>query len=300
MVGMTKPNRLVALLDSLLNGGGPGSVHLSRFHYDRLVRSVSGEPPGRLRRRVLMEQAAYALSRGARVTDVAFATGYESAEGFSRAFSRAFACPPRDFGTSQISYRLPAPNGIHFHPPCGLLLPGFEERSIYMDLTERLIEHDLWLTGEMLERAGQVSDEVLDRPITISVEGVDCDPTLRKLLTSLVARKEAWGAMFAGLDVPQESDTSICGLKRRWAAAKEQYSGQVRRIATEGAWETTFIDAECEPPQTFTYGGAIAHVLTFSAHRRTLALGALHDAGITDLGSGDPMRFERSARPSRP
>lgn len=300
MVGMSKPNRLVALLDSLLNGGGPGTVHLSRFHYDRLVRSVAGEPPGRLRRRVLMEQAAYALSRGARVTDVAFATGYESAEGFSRAFSRAFACPPRDFGARRMPYRLSAPNGIHFHPPCGLLLPGFEERSIYMDLTERLIEHDLWLTGEMLERAGRVPDEVLDRPIQISVEGVDCDPSLRNLLTSLVARKEAWGAMFAGLDIPQETDNSICGLKRRWAAAKEQYGGQVKRIATEGAWETTFIDAECDPPQTFTYGGAIAHVLTFSAHRRTLALGALHDAGITDLGSGDPMRFERSARPSQP
>ena len=57
----------------------------------------------------------------------------------------------------------------------------------------------------------------------------------------------------------------------------------------------------CDPPQTFTYGGgAIAHVLTFSAHCRTLALGALHDAGITDRGSGDPMRFERSARPSQP
>lgn len=297
---MGRPNRLVVLLDSLLNGGGPGSVHLSRYHYDRLVRSVAGEPPGRLRRRVLMEQAAYALSHGARVTDVAFATGYESAEGFSRAFSRAFACPPRDFGAKQVSYRLPAPNGIHFHPPCGLLLPGFEERSLYMDLTERLIEHDLWLTGELLDRAGRVSDEVLDRPIHISVEGVDCDPTLRNLLISLVARKEAWGAMFAGLDIPQGTDNSIPGLKRRWEKARQQYGGQVHRIAAEGAWETTFIDAECDPPQTFTYGGAIAHVLTFSAHRRTLALGALHDAGITDLGSGDPMRFERSARSSLP
>src|SRR5262249_30863177 len=161
------------------------------------VRSASGESPGRLRRRVLMEQAAYALAQGARVTDVAFATGYESAEGFSRAFSRAFACPPRDFNAKQMSYRLPAPNGIHFHPPCGLLLPGLEERSIHMDLTERLIEHDLWLTGEMLERAAGVSDEVLDRPIHLSVEGIDCDPTLRSLLVSLVARKEAWGAMFA-------------------------------------------------------------------------------------------------------
>ena len=35
----------------------------------------------------------------------------------------------------------------------------------------------------------------------------------------------------------------------------------------------------------------IAHVLTFAAHRRTLVCGALSDEGITDLGSGDPMRW---------
>ncbi len=35
----------------------------------------------------------------------------------------------------------------------------------------------------------------------------------------------------------------------------------------------------------------LAHVLTFSAVRRTLAIGALESAGIGDLGSGDPMAF---------
>ncbi len=35
----------------------------------------------------------------------------------------------------------------------------------------------------------------------------------------------------------------------------------------------------------------IAHVLTFAAYRRTLALGALIDADITDLGIGNPITF---------
>ena len=43
------------------------------------------------------------------------------------------------------------------------------------------------------------------------------------------------------------------------------------------------------PPQTFSLGGVLAHVLTFSAVRRTLDVGALASAGITDLGAGDPM-----------
>jgi AraC family transcriptional regulator len=37
--------------------------------------------------------------------------------------------------------------------------------------------------------------------------------------------------------------------------------------------------------------GMIAHVITFAAHRRTLVAGALADAGIKDLGAGDPMRW---------
>jgi len=32
-------------------------------------------------------------------------------------------------------------------------------------------------------------------------------------------------------------------------------------------------------------------VLTFSAVRRTMAIGALESAGVGDLGSGDPMGF---------
>jgi hypothetical protein len=35
----------------------------------------------------------------------------------------------------------------------------------------------------------------------------------------------------------------------------------------------------------------LAHVLTFSAARRTIAIGVLDSAGISDLGSGDPARF---------
>lgn len=55
--------------------------------------------------------------------------------------------------------------------------------------------------------------------------------------------------------------------------------------------EETFLDATCDPPQTFSYGGVLAHVLTFSAVRRTLAIGALERYGIGDLGAGDPMAF---------
>lgn len=55
--------------------------------------------------------------------------------------------------------------------------------------------------------------------------------------------------------------------------------------------DDTFVDATCEPPEVFTYGGMIAHVLTFAAHRRTLVCGALYSFGITDLEAADPLRW---------
>ena len=65
----------------------------------------------------------------------------------------------------------------------------------------------------------------------------------------------------------------------------------MKQIVADGCIDETFVDATCDPPYVCTYGGMIAHVLTFAAHRRTLVCGALMDAGVTDLGSGDPLRY---------
>ena len=52
-----------------------------------------------------------------------------------------------------------------------------------MDLLNKMIEHHVWLVGEMLSRAATLPDERLDARIEISVEGIDDDPTLRSLLS---------------------------------------------------------------------------------------------------------------------
>ena len=70
---------------------------------------------------------------------------------------------------------------------------------------------------------------------------------------------------------------------------------RARDVIDGNRLDETFVDAICDPPQVFTYGGMIAHVLTFAAHRRTLAIGALRFGRITDLGAGDPMRWVADA-----
>ena len=53
----------------------------------------AGPSPVAMRRRVMLERAAWQLREGASVTDAAIAAGYESVEGFSRAFTRAWPRP---------------------------------------------------------------------------------------------------------------------------------------------------------------------------------------------------------------
>ena len=65
-------------------------------------------------------------------------------------------------------------------------------------------------------------------------------------------------------------------MRARLAEAGPAFLTKVRTVIDEGRLDETFVDATCDPPQVFTYGGMIAHVLTFAAHRRTLVCGALH------------------------
>ena len=64
-----------------------------------------------------------------------------------------------------------------------------------------------------------------------------------------------------------------------------------RTIRDRGAWDDAFVDALCEPPQSFTYGGVLSHVLTYGAIRREALAGILAELGA-ELSIGDPILWE--------
>jgi len=268
-------------------------LYLSRYHFDRIISSVAGEPPSTFRRRILLERAAYRLvTTELTILDIAVEAGYGSHEAFSRAFTRAYGTSPYRWRHRPTQTQIEAPSDVHFHPPGGLRLPS-RTKETPMDLLTKMVEHHIWLTGEMVTRAERLSDAVLDKPIVISVEGVDDDPTLRSLLSRLVGQLAMWNAAMASRDYDWsvEKHESVDSMRRRLATEGPTYLAHVREVVTAGRLDDTFVDALCQPAEVFTYGGMIAHVLTFAAHRRTLVAGALIDAGITDLGAGDPRRW---------
>jgi AraC family transcriptional regulator len=268
-------------------------LHLSRFHFDRLVSAAAGEPPATLRRRVLLERAAYRLiTTDQDVLPIALDAGYSSHEAFTRAFTRAYGQAPSRWRRQPTRFQIEAPSKVHFNPPGGLRVPA-DRKVTAMELLTRMVEHHVWLVGEMLTRAEGLSDDVLDEPVEISVEGVDCDPTLRSLLSRLVGQLAMWDAATHDrpYDFEVERNESVADMRARLAESGPAFLAQVHTIVDEGRLDETFVDAICDPPEVFTYAGMIAHVLTFAAHRRTLVCGALIDAGVTDLGAGDPMRW---------
>jgi AraC family transcriptional regulator len=297
-----------AVADSLDNPDTTGAdlarrAHLSRFHFDRVVSAAAGESPGAFRRRLLLERAAYRLlSEHTGVLILAIDAGYGSHEAFTRAFTRAYGMSPREWRREPSRrFFLAAPSGVHFQPPAGLRLPALRKVK-GMDILVRMVEHHVWLTGELIERGARLDASALDAPIELSVEGIDDDVSIRFLLDRLVWQEEMWLASvddrpFQVPECGRPVTTPIAELRVRHAEAGSRFVALVNRLNDEGRFDETFVDTTCEPPRVFTYGGMVAHVLTFAAHRRSLLVGAFHSAGITDLGFGDPMHFIADGAP---
>jgi hypothetical protein len=269
---------------------------LSPFHFNRLVSTGIGEAPAAFRRRLRLERAAWQLSRGATVTEASLEAGYDAVEAFSRAFTRAFGVPPSRFAGEPRDFRLSAPNAIHFHPPGGLLLPG-QPRSTTMDLSDRLTQHDHWLTARLLENAATLPDDALDRPVRPGLvvhEFEGPEPDVRTMLERIVFTKEVWTAAIGGRDIPSRDARSIAALQARLAAVEPQFAALVRRIRDRNEWDDVFVDALCTPPVSFTLGSVVAHILTVGVVRRQAVIGALRELGVRDVEARDPIEWERA------
>ena len=287
-------DHLAAALDDVAITEATGAewaarLHFSRYHFDRMIRSVAGEPPSAFRRRILLERAAYRMiTTSAPLLDLAVEAGYGSHEAFTRAFTKAYGVPPAAWRRKPGHIQIPAPSDVHFHPPGSLRLPA-RDKVTSMDLLTKMVEHHIWLTGEMVRLAERLTDEQLDQPIELDVD--DDVQSIRSLLSRLIGQMGMWNAALATRDYDWsvEEHESLSSMRERLAVEGPTYLSHVRDVVAGDRLDDTFVDALCEPAEVFTHGGMIAHVLTFAAHRRTLVVLAFGRHGVEDLGWGDPM-----------
>src|SRR5215467_2318703 len=84
-------------------------AYQSRTQFHRLFRTVVEETPAAMRRRLLLERAAYQLRNGSTsITEIALDANYGSLEAFTRAFRKAFGVSPSLYRRMRTG---------HFHLP---------------------------------------------------------------------------------------------------------------------------------------------------------------------------------------
>lgn len=287
------------VLDSLDEPGADGRAlarraSFSRDHLDRLLAGATGETPVALRRRLLLERAAWQLRHAAASPSAAAnAADYGSLEAFSRAFSRAYGLPPSTFASAERDVALDAPNGIHFHPPAGLLVPGAPGPAVGGDLTERMVLHHVDRVRELLTVAAELPAAALARPlrpgfVAVAFEGEE--PSAGLMAVRLVRTLEVWVAAMVGEPAPEAAEA---GLLLRFDRASRAFVRVARSIRDRGAWDAAFVDALCEPPQSFTYGGVLSHVLAYGAIRREMLASVLTELGGDVPDTADPILWEQ-------
>jgi AraC family transcriptional regulator len=307
-VNVTDParrDRLRELLDAVVDADNAGvgdmarSSFASEFHFTREVRRLTGEPPAALRRRIMLERAAWRLRGGEPVSAVAADEGWSSAEVFSRAFRRTFGVPPSK--AADISFRLPAPNGLHFHPPQSLWLDSAGDTK-EPDISQLMVAHDIADTAYLIGEAATLTKEQWLEEISpgqVVLEWDGAEPGVGAVLGAVVWSKEVWMATIVGHDFPaRESTQPEQTTPERLAAHHEElasrWSAMISDYAEQGRLGDTVIDALCDPPESFQLYAIVAHVLTYSAHRRQLARTMLARHGVTTR-TGDPLDWMRGS-----
>ncbi len=296
-------DRLRELLDAVVAGDNTDvgdmarSSYASEFHFSREVRRLTGESPAALRRRIMLERAAWRLHGGEKVSTVADDEGWSSAEVFSRAFRRTFGVPPSR--ASDIEFRLPAPNGLHFHPPQSLWLDSDGDTK-EPDISQLMVAHDIADTAYLISKATELSTQQRLAEISPGQVVLDWDgpeTSVGAVLGAIVWTKEVWLATIEGRDFPgreatQPESTSAPQLAAYHEDLGRRWRTMVSEYTAAGRLGDTIIDALCDPPESFQLYGIVAHVLTYSAHRRELVRTMLAPHGVS-TGRGDPLDWMR-------
>lgn len=292
-------DRLRELLDAVIDAGNADVADMARssfaseFHFSRQVSRLTGEPPAALRRRVMLERAAWRLQRGEGVAEVAADEGWSSPEVFSRAFRRSYGVPPSQ--AADIDFRLTAPNGLHFHPPESLWLHDTTDGKP-PDVSQLMVAHDVADTQYLIGRAGELTEDQWAQPLSPGQVILDWDgeeASVAAVLGAIEWTKRVWLASIEGRDQPERtSPGTVAELAERHRVTSARWTAMIAEHTEGGRMGDTVIDALCEPPESFQLYGIVAHVLTYSAHRREMARAMFTRLGLV-VGRGDPLDWMR-------
>ena len=105
-------------------------AHFSKFHFNRLFKSVYGKTPHQYLTTVRMDMAQQLLRQGKPVSDVCLLVGYDSLSTFSGLFRKNVGKTPLDFLNSHKQRKTDIQSKpLSFVPSCYAFMHGWTENS---------------------------------------------------------------------------------------------------------------------------------------------------------------------------
>lgn len=246
----------------------------SRAQFYRRHRRENDETPVRIQRRLLLERAAYEVSRREKsITEIAFDAGFESLEGFARAFRSAFGMSARTFQRRGVcEYRFDLTHRVHFHPQ--------EPRQgrIPMDMTRRLVDDHFDILSRLLDALSFSQLEETRVTLPAAFPWMPAPTNLRELLDNCF-QHEPWLSTIND-ERFDPADRSLETYRSRLAWGRERFAALLDTIEGENLWDLTFVDKEYVPPEVFSYGFIVGFTITYNAYHRVALEGILRSQGL--------------------
>jgi uncharacterized damage-inducible protein DinB len=203
--------------------------------------------------------------------------------------------------SGRLAGALSIPNTIHshhvFHSPVfgsaethrrttETCCPKLEDAS--MDLLERMLGYDRWMTENMLEQCLELSDEQLDHEFDIGVRSI------RETLDHIIYVIELWTVGMMGGEAlhdrkSRDYDRSIPSLIERHQRFHAEFASFARKAQDDGRLDETFED-HFDYPQSI--GATILQVLFHNAQHRSEIRHMLVRLDVPQDLDYDPQEWE--------
>lgn len=157
-----------------------------------------------------------------------------------------------------------------------------------MDLLDRMLGHDRWMTEYLLTRSRPLSDAQLDREFDIGHR------TLRTTVDHMLAARELWTSLMAGERRGRSEPThaSITDLLARHHRTADRFERVVREVVAADRLDETFLDHD---DVRQTCGATIIQVLYHNIHHRSEATYMRQRLGIDIPTDGFTQDWEHLA-----
>lgn len=187
-----------------------GASLFSPWHSYRLFKAYTGMTPADYIRRLRLSKSAQKLkNEKAKIADVAFELGFQSVDGYQRAFLREFGRNPHDYAKEPSPIYLFTPYGVKFRELKEAENPMSNAKNVFVQMIDKPARRAIIKRGRAAEDYFAYCDEVGCDVwgLLCSMEALDGEPVCLWLPDALIA--PGTSRYVQGVETALDSDAPV-------------------------------------------------------------------------------------------